>query len=213
MIESIKIRNMGVIQSATLELGPGFTALTGETGAGKTMVLTALNLLLGGRADSSAVRNGEQQLFAEGVWNLTNQELVSRVFATGAELEDDCLIVNRSVSSDGRSRANLGGASVPASTLADFAEDLVAVHGQSDQIRLRSLTAQRAALDAFGGEELASLKEAYSRSYLMHQDLEVRLEKLRTAGEKDERRLVFLRTQIADIEKLDPNPGEVEDLL
>ena len=213
MIESIKIRNMGVIQSATLELGPGFIALTGETGAGKTMVLTALNLLLGGRADSSAVRNGEQQLFAEGVWHLTNKELTSRVFATGAELEDDFLIVNRSVSSDGRSRANLGGASVPASTLADFAEDLVAVHGQSDQIRLRSLTAQRNALDAFGSDSVATSKELYARNYLVFKDLESRLERMRQAGASDEQRLVFLRTQIQDIESLDPAAGEIEELL
>lgn len=213
MIESIKIRNMGVIQSATLELGPGFIALTGETGAGKTMVLTALNLLLGGRADSSAVRKGEQQLFAEGVWHLTNQDLSSRVFATGAELEDDYLIVNRSVSSDGRSRANLGGAAVPASTLSEFAEDLVAVHGQSDQIRLRSLTAQRSALDAFGSDAVSSARDVYSRNYIVFKELESRLERMRQSGANDEQRISFLKMQIQDIEALQPSPGEVEDLM
>ncbi|MCF8528293.1 MAG: DNA repair protein RecN [Aquiluna sp.] len=213
MIESIKIRNMGVIQEATLNLGAGFTALTGETGAGKTMVLTALNLLLGGRSDSSTIRRGESALFVEGLWQITDGDLTDRISGTGAEIEQGSLIVNRSVSLDGRSRAALGGASVPAATLAEFAEDLVAVHGQSDQIRLRSLTAQRHSLDAFGGAEVSLALEVYQRNYLAYRDLETRLERVRNAGEKDLQRTVFLRSLLAEIDDLKPQQNEIEELL
>lgn len=213
MIESIKIRNMGVIQEATLDLGAGFTALTGETGAGKTMVLTALNLLLGGRSDSSTIRRGESALFVEGLWQITDVDLTDRISGTGAAIEQGSLIVNRSVTTDGRSRAALGGASVPAATLAEFAEDLVAVHGQSDQIRLRSLTAQRHSLDAFGGAEVSLALEVYQRNYLAYRDLETRLERLHNAGEKDLQRTVFLRSLLAEIDELKPQVNEIEELL
>ena len=156
MIESIGIRNLGVIESAQLTLAPGFTALTGETGAGKTMVLNALNLLLGGRADSSTVRTGQASLLVEGSWLISDADLEKRISETGAVVEDSILLVNRSVSSDGRSRAALGGVQVPAGTLAEISEQLVTVHGQSDQLRLKSLSAQREALDEFGGQAVAN---------------------------------------------------------
>jgi DNA repair protein RecN (Recombination protein N) len=212
VIEAIGIRNLGVIESAQLELKPGFTALTGETGAGKTMVLNALNLLLGGRADSSAVRTGQQQLFVEGSWHITDPELISLVEQLGGELDSNTLIVNRTVTSDGRSRAALGGAQTPAGALADLASRLVTVHGQSDQLRLRSIAAQRDALDEFGGTEIANAKNSYVLSFQAFKELQARLLRLQSAASTDQRRVSELKELLTDIEKLAPTDGELEDI-
>ena len=112
MIEEIRIRDLGVISEAQLDLGPGLTVLTGETGAGKTMVLNALGLLLGSRSDSSSIRKGQDQAFVEGRWLLPEQSL-ERIKASGIEIDDGELIVSRSVSSEGRSRSSVSGRSVP----------------------------------------------------------------------------------------------------
>ncbi len=212
MIEAIGIRNLGVIESAQLELQNGFTALTGETGAGKTMVLNALALLLGGRADSSAVRAGAQQLFVEGSWRITDPELIAAVEELGGEIEDGILFVNRSVSSDGRSRAALGGAQTPAGALAELAAKLVTVHGQSDQLRLRSLAAQRDALDEFGGEPVGSAKQAYALNFAAFKDVQARLERLQGAASSDQRRVAELRELLSELERLAPASGELEEV-
>ena len=153
----MRLRDLGVIAEATLPMGPGFTAITGETGAGKTMVVTGLGLLLGQRADFSAVRAGAAQASVDGVWIVPEVGAVSaRVREAGGEVEPlgdgrAELFVGRTISSEGRSRATVGGRSAPAGVLADLADELVVVHGQSDQLRLRSAAAQRGALDRFGG--------------------------------------------------------------
>jgi DNA repair protein RecN (Recombination protein N) len=210
VIESISIRNLGVISQAELDFGPGFSALTGETGAGKTMVLTALNLLLGGRGDSSAIRTGEQQLQVSGTWKLTDESLKGEVEALGADVSDSRLIISRTLSSDGRSKAFLGGVSVPVSTLTGLAERLVAVHGQSDQLRLRSPAAQRQALDSFGGYQ-AELS-AYANAYRSYRDLESRLARMRSAGQADAVRIAILRDQIRGIEELNLQPAELDEI-
>ncbi|MEO0049304.1 MAG: hypothetical protein RL556_636, partial [Actinomycetota bacterium] len=166
MIEEIVIRDLGVIGEARLELGPGFNALTGETGAGKTMILTALGLLLGERADSSSVRRGAEQSLVEGRWHIDAVTdafgyVRARLDEAGVELTDTELLINRTVASDGRSRASTAGRQVPMNVLSDIGENLVVVHGQSDQIRLRSAVAQREALDKFAGSGLQSLLTQY----------------------------------------------------
>jgi DNA repair protein RecN (Recombination protein N) len=215
LIESIAIRNLGVIQQAELEFGSGFTALTGETGAGKTMVLSALGLLLGGRADSGAVRSGATQLFVEGRWQLTSdfESLTARLAELGADIETGELLVNRSVSSEGRSRAAVGGASVPVAVLAELAEQLVAVHGQSDQLRLKSATAQREALDAFAGEALSVVKASYQQAYSAWRDTARRLERLKNSSETDRLRAATLREFLNELERLNPQPGELDELI
>ena len=160
MIATHGIRNIGVISSANLEFGPGFTALTGETGAGKTMVLTALGLLLGARADSSTVRRGSQQLLVEGRIFSTNPELLTRLQELGCDTSEDEILINRTVSSDGRSRAAIGGTAVPVSVLEEITRELVTIHGQSEQIRLRSPAKQREALDSCGGTGLTEPQTA-----------------------------------------------------
>ena len=158
MLEEIRIGSLGVIESSTLELGPGLTVITGETGAGKTMIVTALGLLLGGRADSGAVRSGARAARVEGVVRVADLgPFAAAVEEAGGEVEDDQVVLARNVSVEGRSRAFVGGASVPVSVLAEVAEPLVAVHGQSDQHRLLRARAQREALDRFGGERTAAL--------------------------------------------------------
>jgi DNA repair protein RecN (Recombination protein N) len=212
VIEAIGIRNLGVIESAQLELQPGFTALTGETGAGKTMVLNALSLLLGGRADSSAVRTGQQQLFVEGTWRVTDPELITSVEELGGEVEANTLIVNRSVTADGRSRAALGGAQAPAGALAELASKLVTVHGQSDQLRLRSIGAQRDALDEFGGNAIAVAKSAYVQTFQAFKDVQARLERLSSAASNDQRRVSELRDMLLEVDKLSPQLGELQEV-
>ncbi len=153
MLEEIRIRSLGVIEESVLELGPGFTAITGETGAGKTMVVTALGLLLGGRADSGAVRSGDKQARVEGLVRVDGvADVESLLEEVGGDLEDDRLVLARQVSAEGRSRAFAGGVGVPATALSRLATSLVAVHGQSDQHRLLQAGAQRDALDRFAGE-------------------------------------------------------------
>ena len=211
MISSLTIRNIGVISSAELQLGKGFTALTGETGAGKTMVLTALGLLMGERADTGRVRTGEKQLFVEGVIDLENPELIKRLEELGAEIEAGELIVNRSVSSEGRSRAALGGASVPVSQLEEIFEELVAVHGQSEQLKLRSNSAQREALDGFS-TEIASALAVYKQVFAQYRELSARLERMRSASEADQFKLERIRDRLSQIEKTAPLAGELEEL-
>lgn len=209
MIHSLTIKSLGVISSAELELARGFTAITGETGAGKTMLLNGLGLLLGERADSTVVRKGEKQLIVEGRLTLTGKALIEKLDELGAELDDGELLINRSVSSDGRSRAAIGGVGVPVSTLNSVAQELVTVHGQSEQIRLRSLAMQRQALDLFAGAELAKAFETYATGYAQYRDLEARLQRMQSSSEQDSFRIAKIKEQIADLERLQPEVGEL----
>ena len=165
MLEELRISSLGVIDESVLELGPGFTAITGETGAGKTMVVTALGLLLGGRADSGAVRTGAKSARVEGLVRSDSPALAAAVDAVGGEVEDGRLVLARQISAEGRSRAFAGGAAVPVSSLAALADPLVAVHGQSDQHRLLRPAAQRDALDSFAGAKALKLRARFGERY------------------------------------------------
>ncbi|MET0989222.1 MAG: AAA family ATPase, partial [Glaciihabitans sp.] len=185
MIEEISIRGLGVIGDATLPLGPGFTALTGETGAGKTMVVTALGLLLGGRADSSVIRSGVPQAVVEGRWLVPDTGAVAeRVREAGGDLDpvpgtpDAGLLLSRSLSAEGRSRAVVGGRTAPVGVLSEIGQQLVVVHGQSDQVRLRSSTAQRAALDRFAGPKFATVYARFQDLYRHWQEAQTELDVL-----------------------------------
>lgn len=207
MIEEISIRDLGVIAEAKLRFGPGLTVLTGETGAGKTMVLTALGLLLGERSDSSAIRQGQEQAFVEGRWFVPSHkaahEIVSEV---GGLVDNGELIVNRSVARDGRSRSAVGGASAPVAVLATLGEKLVAVHGQSDQIRLKSAVAQREALDNFSG--VAELLGNYREAFENWKSVQKRLEEIKAASLTREAEFQSLREAVEELDRLQPQPGE-----
>jgi DNA repair protein RecN (Recombination protein N) len=209
MLEEIRISSLGVIESSTLELGPGLTVITGETGAGKTMIVTALGLLLGGRADTGAVRTGAKTARVEGVVRADGlAAFAEAVEEAGGEVEDGHVVLARNVSAEGRSRAFVGGASVPVTTLGQVAEPLVAVHGQSDQHRLLQARAQREALDRFGGESLAALLTTYADLYRRLDAVERELEEVVATARERAQEADLLRFGLGEVEAVAPEPGE-----
>jgi DNA repair protein RecN (Recombination protein N) len=219
VIEEISIRDLGVIAEATLPLGPGFTAITGETGAGKTMVVTALGLLLGQRSDSGVVRVGAAQSWVEGRWRVdADGETADRVRDAGGDVDpigesgDAELVLSRSVSPEGRSRAYAGGRSAPVAVLSELGERLVVVHGQSDQIRLKSATAQREALDRFAGTEFQESLARYQAVWRRWKDGATELAQLTGDRERRVREAEELRAALDEIEAAAPQPGEDAEL-
>src|SRR5690242_17094568 len=164
MLDELRIRGLGVIDEAVLPLGPGLTVVTGETGAGKTMVVTGLLLLFGGRADSARIRTGHDQASIDGRLRVEGYpDVIERVSDAGGSLDEgNELDLRRIVNASGRSRAFVGGAPTPVSVLAELADALVALHGQSDQIRFSRSNEQRAALDRYAGIDLSAFADAYA---------------------------------------------------
>ncbi|NUU19890.1 DNA repair protein RecN [Cellulomonas humilata] len=215
MIEEIRIENLGVIGRAHVELGPGLTVLTGETGAGKTMVLTALNLLLGGKADPATVRVGSATASVEGRVVLDpGAPALARAAEAGADLDDDgSLVLLRTVGAGsdgttGRSRAYVGGRSVPQGLLAELADELVTVHGQADQARLRSPAVQREALDEFVGAAHRELLASYRGAWAQRARVDAELTDLVDRARDRTREAELLRLGLAEVERVDPQPDE-----
>jgi DNA repair protein RecN (Recombination protein N) len=218
MLEELRLQALGVIDEAMLHLGPGFTAVTGETGAGKTMVVTALGLLLGARADSALVRSGARQARIEGRVALDpaapfSAGIGATVDEVGGELDDDALLLTRTVSAEGRSRAVLGGAAVPVARLAEIADSLVAVHGQSDQHRLLRPAHQREALDRFAGEPLGKVSVAYQERYRQLRTVERELNEVSSSARERAREAEMLRIGLAELERAELTAGEDVALL
>ncbi len=213
MLEEIRISSLGVIESSTLELGPGLTVITGETGAGKTMVVTALGLLLGARADTGAVRTGARAARVEGVVGADSVPgFATAVEDAGGIVEDDVVVLARNISAEGRSRAFVGGASVPVSTLGAVAEPLVAVHGQSDQHRLLQARAQRSALDSFAGAAHAALLASYQALHGQLLETERVLADVASSARERAREADLLRFGLGEIHAVSPQPGEDAEL-
>lgn len=212
MLEEISIRGLGVIEDATLELGPGFTVLTGETGAGKTMVLTALSLVLGGRADASLVRKGRERLIASAIFQISTdvEEFAAEV---GADVEDGSLILTRTLSADGKSKAIAGGVSVPAGTLNELGEHLIEVHGQSASMSITKVAKQREILDRFAGSPLAEVLARYQESFEAYNVLKSKIAALRTNAAGREKEINALREFAEAFSKVKPLAGEMEDLI
>ncbi len=209
MLEEIYIRDLGVIEEARLSFKSGLTVLTGETGAGKTMVLTALGLLLGQRGDSSAVRRGQDQAYVEGRWFVPgNAQVAARLDEVGASSADGELILNRSISTEGRSRAALSGRAVPVSVLADLGDQLVVVHGQSDQLRLKSASAQREALDQFAGSPLLNALISYREAYEQHRESSTQLNEIKLSTTERLAEAESLKALFEEFEKVQPQDGE-----
>jgi DNA repair protein RecN (Recombination protein N) len=207
MIEEIRISSLGVIEESVLELGPGLNVVTGETGAGKTMLVTALGLLLGDRADAGAVRSGAKAARVEGLVAV-DDGVGAQVDEFGGEVEDGTLVLARQLSAEGRSRAFLGGASVPVSALQSLADRLVAVHGQSDQHRLLRAEAQRDAVDGFAAASVATLKRDYAQAHALLKQVEGELAEVVGAARERAREADVLRLGLAEIEAVEPQPGE-----
>jgi DNA repair protein RecN (Recombination protein N) len=216
MLEEVRITKLGVIDDAVLEFSGGFNVVTGETGAGKTMVVTGLGLLFGGRADPSRVRPGADRAAVEGRLRVDPDGPVARqVNDAGGDLDDQgsTLLLGRSVSAEGRSRATAGGRSVPVSLLTYLSEDLVAVHGQSDQQQLLRPGRQRQALDRFSGPGFADLMASYQRVYRRHQQVQADLAELTTQARERAREAEDLRRGLEEVERAEPIEGEDLELL
>jgi DNA repair protein RecN (Recombination protein N) len=216
VLEEVRITGLGVIEDAVLELSSGFTVVTGETGAGKTMVVTGLGLMFGGRADPARVRPGAERATVEGRLRIDpGGRVAQQVLEAGGELDDEggSLIVSRSVSAEGRSRAYAGGRSVPVSLLTYLADDLVAVHGQADQQQLLRAGRQRQALDRYAGPELHAVLTDYQRAYQRHREIRAELDELTRAARERAAEAEELRRGLAEIERAEPADGEDAQLL
>ena len=194
---SIQIKNLGVIESATINLVDGLNVLTGETGAGKTMVLTALQLILGGKADAKLVRNGSDRLLVAAEFEVSGKisEIVEEL---GGSVEDNILLITRTVTSDGKSKASLGGAPVPAATLASIGEELIEIHAQSSSLRLAKESVQRELIDLYAGNE--EILNEYQNQLLKFKEAKNRLVELEKALKNRDSEISRLK-EIADISK------------
>ncbi|GAB2744282.1 DNA repair protein RecN [Kitasatospora kifunensis] len=213
MLDEMRIRDLGVIDDAVVELAPGFTVVTGETGAGKTMVVTSLGLLLGGRADPALVRAGAERAVVEGRLALpADSPAAARALEAGAELDEGVLLISRTVSAEGRSRAHVGGRSVPVGLLTELGEDLIAVHGQSDQQRLLRPARQRGALDRYAGAAVAEPLARYRAGYRRLREVSTRLEELTTQARERAQEADLLRFGLEEIAAAEPVAGEELEL-
>ncbi|MFC6065922.1 DNA repair protein RecN [Streptomyces ochraceiscleroticus] len=213
VLEEMRIRSLGVIDDAVVELSPGFTAVTGETGAGKTMVVTSLGLLLGGRADPALVRIGAKAAVVEGRITVgPDAPAAVRAEEAGAELDDGALLISRTVSAEGRSRAHVGGRSVPVGLLGELADDLVAVHGQTDQQGLLRPARQRQALDRYAGDAVSVPLEKYTAAYRRLRDVATELEELTTKARERAQEADLLRFGLEEISAVEPQAGEDTEL-
>ncbi len=208
-LEEISIRNLGVIESAEIEFKPGFNVLTGETGAGKTMVLTALSLILGGKSDFEKVRTGADRLVAAGRFAIV-EPLISFIEESGAEVEFGSLLISRIVTADGKSRIQLGGEPTTASKVAEIAENLVEVHAQSSNHRLTKPAFIRSTLDSFGGHQ--ELVNRVADIYHQYGELSERIEQLRSDYMNREREIAKLAEFVTAFNAVSPKEGELADI-
>ncbi|BBZ07983.1 DNA repair protein RecN [Mycolicibacterium doricum] len=218
MLSEIRIESLGAISAATAEFDRGLTVLTGETGAGKTMVVTGLHLLGGARADPNRVRSGAERAVVEGRFLTTDlgdgvaRRVDDLIESSGAERDDDgSIIAARSVTKDGPSRAYLGGRSVPAKSLSTFTTELLTLHGQNDQLRLMRPDEQRAALDRFAdvGKPLRRYHVARDEWLAARRDLTERRRRERELAQEADR----LKFGLSEIDAVDPSPGEDDALV
>lgn len=204
MLATLRLTSFGVVDEAHLELGPGLTALTGETGAGKTMVVSGLGHLLGARADAGIVRRGSERAVVEGRWELPPR-LIERVRELGGEADDGEVVTLRQVTAQGRSRAFVGGAGVPLSALAELISEAATIHGQAGQIRLSSPERQRELLDAHARP---ARLEAYRAAHAERRAVATELEQLVAEAAARAREADMLRFGLDEIGLVDPQPGE-----
>lgn len=214
MLEQLRIRSLGVIDDATLPLSAGFTVITGETGAGKTMLLTGIGLVCGQRADALRIRHGDDRAEVEALMHLTTvPEPVARIVEeAGGQIDEGDLVLARTVAREGRSRAHVGGRIVPVTVLSDLSDHLVAIHGQADQRRLLQPALQRDMLDRFDADLITPIRERYQAVHAQVLHLHAQIAALRENADAVHREAEALRESLADIDELRPEPGEDDRL-
>lgn len=212
MLEEIRIKNLGVIPESVLSFTPGLNILTGETGAGKTMVLTALGLLLGKKAEPGIVRTGATTLTVEGCWNTQQLTVLEQILDTGAVIEDDNLYINRTVTNENKSRLVVGGKTTPLSVITGFKDNLIRIHGQADQIKLKTPAAQREALDRYIGSGYGELYNEYKTVYQDWKTTQKNLDQTKENQVALTREYDYLVNVLNDYETVKPVQGETETL-
>lgn len=211
MLEELEIHNLGPIRSALIAPAGGMTAITGETGAGKSMLLSAIRLISGGPSDGGRVSVGAQEAWAQGVFEVASSPAtVAAAREAGFEPEDGELFLSRKVPASGRSRSMLSGRSVPRSVLASVAAELVTIHGQADQLRIATVSRQREFLDRYAGDEVALA--AYGKTWNALRAMDERLERLNSQESSMRQQADYLRESIERINRVDPQPGEMDEL-
>lgn len=209
MLTELRIADLGVIGEATIEPSPGFTAVTGETGAGKTMIVTGLALLAGAKADPKLIRTGAARAIVEGQWSLGGE--AEQLDELGAAVEDGEVLLSRQLAAS-RSRMTIGGVQVPLTVGADLVGEWITIHGQSEQLRLGTPERQLEVLDRFAGTELDAELVAYRRTYLARKAAADELAELTTRSQERARELDLLQFGLAEIERANPQPGEDREL-
>jgi DNA repair protein RecN (Recombination protein N) len=207
-LEEIHLKNVGVITQANLEFAKGLTVLTGETGAGKTMVLTALNLVLGGKSESSLVRSGEDRLTASALFTIP-KKTIARFESLGIEVEDGSLSISRSVTTEGKSKAVASGVSVSASVLSDASDYLVEIHGQSSGLNIAKGSKQRELLDRYAGSSFETMLTSYQDHLNTYQNVKSRITELKKNAASREESLAQLKLFNDSFLKLKPLPDEL----
>lgn len=211
MLEELEIHNLGPIRSALIAPAGGMTAITGETGAGKSMLLSAIRLISGGPSDGGRVSVGASEAWAQGVFEVASSPAaVAAAHEAGFEPEDGELFLSRKVPASGRSRSMLSGRSVPRSVLGSIAAELVTIHGQADQLRIASSTRQREFLDRYAGDDVALV--AYGKAWNALRAMDDRLERLSSQESSMRQQADYLRESIERINRIDPQPGEMAEL-
>ena len=215
MLEEITIRGIGVIEEASVEFSPGLNVITGETGAGKTMLLTALSLVLGGKGDPQLVRDQQDRLIATARFSLGSEaesRISEMIEEVGATLEEKSLLFSRTMTREGKSRASLGGVACTASNLQSIGGEIIAVHGQHASLTLSKSSKQRELLDAFAGEKLKHMLTKYVQELSTFRELKERIRELRRAIDSRDKEIADLEELSKTFEKLNPKKGELEEL-
>ena len=209
ILRELTIRNLGVIETAEIEFKSGLTVLTGETGAGKTMVLTALNLILGGKSDSDFVRSGQERLLVSGKFEI-GEALSLVVEDVGGIVEDNEVIINRSVTNQGKSKISLGGAVSSATQVSEIAQELVEIHAQASSARLSKSSVQLQLLDSFAGHD--GLVSDYTTEHEEYLNLQKRVSELARQLSVRDLEIAKLEAIVKDFERIKPQRGELVDL-